>query len=222
MSQKQFFQFGSSGVSVLPCDVWDVVFDDIDPDFVELTFAGSNASFNEVMFYYASESGDAGEIDSYVKYNVVSHLWDYGKLDRTSWIDQSVFGSPIAVDSDEIIQQHEIGYDANGNAMLGVYAESGFVDLGEGSSIIFVDQIIPDFKWFGTGGYVIVTLYAQSYPGGLINTYGPYTVNRSTRFLSMRTRARQVAFRIEWGEATGFSARMGANRLRTGPAGRVP
>lgn len=222
MSQKQFFQFGSSGVSVLPCDVWDAVFGDLDPDFVDLTFAGSNASFNEIMFYYASESGDAGEIDSYVKYNVVSHLWDYGKLDRTSWIDQSVLGSPIGVDSNEIIQQHEIGYDANGVAMSDVFAESGFVDLGEGSDIIFVDQIIPDFKWFGTGGYVIVTLYAQSYPGGLVNTYGPYTVNQSTRFLSMRTRARQVAFRVEWGEATGFSARMGANRLRTGPAGRVP
>lgn len=222
MSQNQFFQFGSSGVAVLPCDVWDIIFNDLDPNHINLINAGSNAAFNEVSFYYASKSGGTGEIDSYVKFNVVSNVWDYGKLDRTSWIDQSIFGTPIGVDSSLLIQQHEIGYDANGVAMTGVFAESGFVDLGDGTDIIFLDQLIPDFKWFGTGGYVIITLYCQSYPGGLINTYGPFPVNQSTKSISLRARARQVAFRIDWGNALGFAARLGANRLRTGSAGRVP
>jgi hypothetical protein len=221
MSQKQFFEFGSSGVNVLPCDVWDEVFNDIDPNNVDLIFAGSNAAYNEILFYYASESGGTGEIDSYVKMNVVSKVWDYGKLTRTAWIDQSVFGPPIGSDGSALLQQHEVGYDANGLPMTGAYAESGFVDLGDGTDIIYVDQLIPDFKWFGTGGYVIVTLYAQSYPGAPVQTYGPYTVNETSKFFSLRTRARQVAFRVEWGNATGFSARMGANRLRTGSAGRV-
>lgn len=221
-SQKQFFQFGTGGVNVLPCAVWDQVFSDLDPNSMDLIFAGSNAAFNEVWFYYASLSGGTGEIDSYVKFNVVSQAWDYGKLGRTAWIDQSVFGLPIGADLSSVLQQHETGYDNNGSAMTGVFAESGFIDLGEGTDIIFVDQLIPDFKWFGTGGYVTIKIYAQSYPGGLVNTYGPYQVNSSTRYLSLRNRARQIAFRVEWGEATGFSARMGANRLRTVAAGRVP
>lgn len=220
MSQKQFFTFGSGGVSVLPCSVWDVVFNDLDEDNLDKIWAWSNAGFNEVWFFYPSKSGGTGEVDSYVKYNVVNKLWDYGSLTRTSGIDQSVFGSPISIDGERQIQQHEIGWDDDGDAMEGVFAETGFIDLADGTELSLVSQVIPDFKWFGTDGYLRLTLFAKNYPGEPGVTYGPWTINRDTRFLPVRVRARQIAYRIEWGEATGFSARLGSMRYQIQPAGR--
>jgi hypothetical protein len=223
MSQKQFFVFASGSVQPLPCAVWDVVFTDLDQANSSKCFAGSNSAFNEVWFFYPSASGATGECDSYVKYSINTGLWDYGKLDRTAWIDQTIFGPPIGADTSRVIQQHEIGYDANGAAMDGVYIESGFVDVGAGGSdILFIDQIIPDLKWFGTDGFVILTLYLQQYPGAATVMQGPFTVTPKTRFVSLRIRARLIAFKIAWGEVQGFSARLGAISYRESSMGRRP
>lgn len=223
MSQKQFFTFSGGGsVAPLPCDVWDIIFDDLDTSNVSKCFAGSNAAYNEVWFFYPSASGAASECDSYAKLNVINGKWDYGKLDRTAWIDQTIFGPPIATDLQRIVQQHEEGYDANGAAMDGAYALSGYIDLGDGADLLFIDQIIPDFKWFGTDGSVKLTIYATSYPGQSPSMMGPFTVTQTTRFISLRIRARQLAFKVEWSAVKGFSARLGALRYRSAPAGRRP
>ena len=152
MSQKQFFMMGAGGVEQLPCTVWDIVFKDLDSTNVSKCFAGSNSAYNEVWFFYPSASGATGECDSYVKYNITSKLWDYGKMPRTAWIDQTVFGPPISTDTSLVVQQQEVGYDANGTAISGAYALSGYIDLEDGDNMIFIDQLIPDFKWSGTGG----------------------------------------------------------------------
>lgn len=222
MSQKQFFTYGSGGVSVIPCPVWDEVFGDLDEDNLDIIWAESNAGFGEIMFFFASESGGTGGIDKYAKYNVFSQLWDYGSLERTAGIDQSVFGSPIMIDANRRIQQHEIGYDADDAAMTGVFAESGFIDLGEGDFMQAILEIIPDFKWFGENGSVTLKLFCKNYPAdnGVLN--GPYTINSSTRFISPRVRARQIAFRIEWAPSRGFFSRLGATRYLGKPSGMRP
>lgn len=222
MSQKQFFMMGQGGVAPIPCPVWDVVFNDLDAANITKCFAGSNSAFNEVWFFYPSSSGATGECDSYVKLNVSNNMWDYGRLDRTAWIDQTVFGPPISTDSLQLVQQQEEGYDANGVAMDGVYAQSGYIDLGDGADMIFIDQIIPDFKWFGTDGSVKLTIFATSYPGQAPIMLGPFTVTPTTKFISLRLRARQLSFKIEWAAARGFSARLGAMRYRGAPDGRRP
>lgn len=222
MSQKQFFTTGSGGVSVLPCPVWDEVFGDLDEDHLDIIWAESNAGFGEIMFFFASQSGGTGEIDKYAKYNVFNQLWDYGFLERTAGIDQSVFGSPIMIDANRRIQQHEIGYDDDNIAMSGAFIESGFLDIGEGDFMQLIQQIIPDFKWFGENGSVTIKLFCKNYPSDNGIMYGPYTVNSSTRFLSPRIRARQIAFRIEFAPVRGYGARLGATRYLGQPAGKRP
>lgn len=222
MSQKQFFTYGPGGVAVLPCSVWDEVFNDLDEENVGKCWTWAAAGFNEIWFFFPSTSNGSGEPDKYVKYNVTSQLWDVGYLGRTAGVGQSVLGQPIAGDTNLRLQQHEVGYDADGEPMEDVYIESGFIDLGEGTDIIAIDQIIPDFKWFGDNGFITLRIVAKNYPAEAGIKYGPYTVNRNTRFISLRTRARQIAFRVEWGAASGFSARLGAIRYRSHPAGLRP
>lgn len=221
MSQNQFYRFTGAGVEPLPCPVWDVVFSNISRSNVGRCFAASDAPANEVWFFYPSASG-TGEVDSYVKYNAILGTWDYGSLARTAWIDQSIFGTPIATDTSLIVQQHETGYDANGSAMTGVFAQTGYMDISDGTELVKIDQIIPDFKWFGSPPYgsIQMTVYATNYPGQPAQAYGPYTITPTTTFIPCRIRARQAAFKFAWSNNAGFSARLGAIRLRIAPSGR--
>lgn len=224
MNQSGFFVFGDSGVQRFQCDVWDVVFPNIDTENAHKCFCGANSSFTELWAFYPSADGD-GECDSYAKVNLSGQqpLWDYGTLSRTAWIDQSVFGQPLAADINKRIQQHETGYDDDDEPMSGAYAETGYTDLSEGTEIIFLDQIIPDMKWLGdTTGAASLKLQTQSYPGGQTATFGPYSMTPTTQYISTRLRARQVALRIDWASRSGFNARFGMFRARTAPAGRLP
>jgi hypothetical protein len=151
-------------------------------------------------------------------------LWDYGLLTRFSWIDQSIFGSPIGVDGNNLIQQHEMGYDADGVAMADVFAQTGYVDISDGSVFIFVDWLIPDFLWKTinptTQPRVTITVYTLYYPGDVTpSTVGPFTVTPQTPYISFRTRARQMAIRVECDTIDTFF-RIGKIRYRGAPAGR--
>lgn len=223
MSLKGFFQYSGQGVVPLPCTVWDKVFQNLDTANLDKCFAGADSSFNEVFFFYPSLSGGTGEIDSYVKYNMTvgpEAGWDYGSLIRTAWIDINAFGEPIGVDGNKILQQHEMGYDNNGAAMTGVFAESGYVDIAQGTEFIYVDQIIPDIMFLGTDQQVSFTVYGTDYPGGTVRTYGPYSVTSSTKFLTTNIRARQLAFKIQ-SDVDNVWWRFGAVRYRGAPAGRL-
>lgn len=223
MGQKQFFAFGDQGVQPIECPIWDTIFTDLATDTSPI-FAGANEAFGEVWWFYPSADSEDGECDKYVKWKVADGPagWDYGTLDRTAWIGTSVFGMPLAANADLYVQQHESGYDDDSSGMGGVYAETGFFDIGDGDAIPFIDQMIPDVKWFGTGGSLSFTLWAVNYPTDTPQMFGPYTVTSSTQVIPVRARARQIALRVDWEEATGFSARLGAIRARIAPAGRRP
>jgi len=221
MSQKGFFKSDGNGVSPLPCAVWDKVFTDLDLDNLDKCFAAPDSPFNEMFFFYSSISGGTGEIDKYVKINMIEGEWDYGDLERTAWIDTNIFGMPIAVSGDKYLQQHETGYNDDDAPIL-ASARSGYIDIAEGRDFPFFDQIIPDMKWFGddpSTQQVTFTLYSRRYPGGPESTIGPYTVTPSTQYISTRGRGRQVAFQVDSTTAN-MSWRFGAPRLRIAPSGR--
>lgn len=218
MSTKGFFVLAGGNVSAIPCPVWDEIFADLDTANANLVVAGANTPFNEVFFFYPSASGGTSEIDKYVKVNVIEGLWDFGSLIRTAWIDQSLFGTPMGVDGTGLVQQHEIGYTDNGTPMTNVYAESGYADLTDGQEMAFVDQLIPDAKTYDSDARWTMTVYSTSYPGTSPVAHGPYNVTPTTKFITMRARARQIAIRVDF-DGESF-VRVGANRYRIAPAGR--
>lgn len=231
MSQKQFFMTTGSGAQVIPCSVWDAVFQNLKSGvdgngkpYTDRICCAANSQFNEIMWFYPSANGN-GENDSYVKFNIVMNVWDYGTLGRTAWIDQSVLGPPIGAGSDNYLYQHEIGNDAyvgnQATAMLS-NAASGYYVIAEGDNLVFVDQVWPDMKW---GGYssnpnatVNLTFNFTNYPGDTPTTI-TYQMTQQTQYLTPRVRARLVQMELSSTDVGTFW-RLGGIRFRIQPDGK--
>lgn len=225
MSPQKFMLLSGEGPVPIPCPVWDKVFQNINTSLYSLIRCATNSVFGEVVWYYPSTNATYN--DSYVKYNIANQQWDYGSLDRTAWIDQSVLGPPIGASSDGSIFQHELGYNAGTNAMTSSF-QTGYIQLNEADSMVFVDQIWPDFKFTtaggGTGGVtqpatVYVTFYGANYPGDTPTVYGPYAVTQNTEYISTRIRNRLLSIGVSTADGNGVSAssifyRIGAMRYR--------
>jgi hypothetical protein len=222
MSGANFFVLGGGGVSPIPCPVWDAVFQDLNSSHQANCFAVSNTLFNEVWFFYPSASGSATRPDKYVKYNTLEQTWDAGPMTRSCGIDQNVLGAPIFCAPDGNVYFHETGNGADGGAFNPVM-ETGWFCLNEGDDLTFIDKIIPDFKYGPYPGpntaNISVTVYGCYYPDENVRTYGPYTVNATTPYITPRIRARYVRMRIEDNSASSFW-RLGRVQFRFQLAGK--
>jgi hypothetical protein len=96
MGASNFYRYAGSGVEVVPCPVWDFVFQNLNTAFIRNVRAMPNTPFNEVGYLFPTMASVNGENDAYVKYNISEpgQPWDYGYLPRSAWIDQNVFGPP--------------------------------------------------------------------------------------------------------------------------------
>lgn len=231
MSQKQFFMTAGSGVQVIPCSVWDAVFQNLKSGndgngvpYTDRICCAANSQFNEIMWFYPSANGN-GENDSYVKFNTVMNVWDYGSLGRTAWIDQSVLGPPIGSGSDNWLYQHEVGNDAyvgNQATAMASSAASGYYVIAEGDNLLFVDQVWPDMKWGSYSGNqsatVNLTFNFAAYPGDTPTTI-TYPMTQSTQYLTPRVRARLVQIELSSNDVGTFW-RLGGIRFRVQPDGK--
>jgi len=230
MSQSQFFRLSGAGVEPIPCPIWDVIFQDIDFSHAENIRCAPNSRFGEIAWFYPVLNADGtpgtGQPTKYVKYNILMNAWDFGTLSRTAWIDQSVLGAPIAAGIGTTgfqVFQHEIGNDANGEAMPS-YVQTGYFALNEGDMKSFVDQLWPDMKWgmYGSGNQsaqVKITFFVTDYPEQEPEVYGPFTVNQASTFISPRFRGRLVSIRIASDDVGSFW-RLGNIRYRIQPDGK--
>lgn len=220
MSQSQFFKLSGNGVEPMPCPVWDVAFQDADPDYSGNIRCAPNSRFGEIAWYYPT-IGSGGVPTKYVKYNSLLGQWDYGTLTRTAWIDQSVFGPPIGADSNLKVYQHETSNDADGAAITSSF-QTGYFAVQDGDLKTFVDQVWPDMKWGLYDGSqnatVTITFLTADYPGDTPRSYS-YTVNQNTQFVTPRLRARLVAIKIESNDLGSFW-RVGNIRYRYQPDGK--
>jgi hypothetical protein len=213
-----FFTITPNGVAPIPCTVWDFIFQNINTANASKVQCAPNSVFNEIMWLFPA--GTATENNAYVKLNVVENSWDYGFMDRTAWMDISIFGNPIAADSGGYLWQHENGTlnPGAGNPSF----TSGWWAISEGNELSFVDYVIPDFKWGFYGGSqntsVNMTFYSADYPGDIPRSYGPYTVTQGTEYLTPRIRGRLMQVAIQ-SLNEGFF-RLGRIRYRYAPAGR--
>lgn len=216
-NNQQFFMLTGETVQIIPCTVWDFVFQDLDESNADKIYAASNSLFNEVTFYYPSASSGTGEVDSYAKYNAAHNIWDCGRLDRSAWIDQSPVGKPIGASPNGYLYQHETSPDADGQPMISWF-QTGYFAVSDGENLSFVDWIFPDFRY----GYIAgdqdailqMSLAFTDYPNGTVKTKGPYSVSSATNYVNMRLRGRLVSVRIE-SQDLGSFWRLGGIKFRS-------
>jgi hypothetical protein len=200
MDQDNFYMY-SGTVRSLPCTVRAYVFDDFNYEQTRKTFATKNAQFNEVSWFYCSESSN--EVDRYVSYNYLEQTWTIGTLPRTSWIDAgSASDNPLAAGTSgtttNYLYEHEVGSNDDGSAMT-AFVESADFDTGDGDQFMFIKRLIPDVAFIGTDTEPELTysIKTRDFPLGSLNTATTATVTNSTGVAYVRARARQMRVRIE-------------------------
>ena len=236
MGKDSFFVFDGS-VKKIPCSVEDYVFTNIDQASQKDTFACLNSEFNEVTWFYPSNS--SSQIDSYVTYNYEEKVWSIGDLSRTSWVDKGVYDFPYALDYDPnsattpvaplspatlisgvtngraLMYAQENGTDANGAALESELNSGAFVIPQAGENLMSIKRFIPDFKVIT--GNIGVDLIFKLYPTSTATTIS-HTVTSATEKVGTRARGRQAQISIKTTE-TGSSWRYGTYRADVQPDG---
>lgn len=222
MGRSNFYRY-SGGVEVIKCPVWDAVFQNLNVDFIDNVRAMPNTAFNEVGWLYPSLASINGENDSYVKFNITepSEPWDYGMLPRSAWIDQNVFGPPIAAVPGGVIYNQETTNDAAGQPLSWSYT-TGYFKIAEGEEFAVIDQITPDFKFSSFGqpptAQITMTVNSVDYPDDTPRAVS-FLVTPTTKFISCRIRGGLISFTFSGSDLGSFS-RLGYVRYRYSAQGR--
>ena len=226
---ENFHYFDGNAIRILPCDVHDKVFTNLNVGQQSKVWSVVNGAHSEIWWVYPSLNSD--ECDKYVAYNYVDNHWLVGDLDRTSGASRGVFAYPImAKKNTEIVYDlspsqyysgteayryypadifdHEVGHSYDG---ADVYAETGPISLGTGDQIMKVNKIIPDEK---TQGDVQLTFKTRFHPNDTERSYGPYDPSNPT---SARFSGRQVRMRVEQDQLVDW--RVGTMRLEVKSGG---
>ena len=224
MGPSNFYRYAGGSVTVVPCPVWDFVFQNLNTTYAQNVRAMPNTPFNEAGWLFPSANSTTGECDSWVRMNIAepNAPWDYGSISRSAWIDQTVLGNPIAASPNGVIYQHEEGQDADGNPITASFV-TGYFYISEGEEWAFVDMVIPDMKWGTYSGsqnaQVYITFNVVNYPGDTPTTYGPYLMTSTTEYISVRFRGRQMSVTVTSSDIGSFW-RLGKIRYRYAAAGR--
>ena len=229
MGDDGFYSYNGS-VQKLPCSVLSYVQEDLDLGQAFKVFALVNKEFNEVWWFYPAESDGTEEISRYVIYNYLENVWSIGQLVRTAWVDQNVFGRPLATASNYIFNQED-GDDDDGSPMDNVFIESSDFDLQEGNNFTFIRRIMPDVKFYGTNvdsgvPQINMLLKTRNAPSESLTTKATTDISNNTDQVHVRARGRQAVLRLQSdddaavGNRTGYKWRLGYTRLDIQPDGR--
>lgn len=243
MGNDKFYTY-SGRVDTLPCTLRQYVFTDINREQGQIFFCGSNAQFNEVIWFYCS--ANANQIDRYVVYNYAENIWYYGQIARTCWVDAGNTQYPLAAQNGWVYQ-HENGTDdgqPNGAPPLPINAfiQSADIDITDGDNFMLTRRIIPDVNFTAsettnpvTGAPITpqatITVGVRNFPGAVsedVNVSGvstanqvitSVTVDQYTNQVFVRARGRQMNFRIS-SDNVGTQWQLGMPRLDARPDGR--
>lgn len=208
MGREAFYMFDGSTAKQMACDVQDYIFDNLNSNQNSKVHAVHNSEYGEIWWFYPSDGST--ECDSYVSYDYLENHWEIGQIDRTTGADQGVFVRPQWVDPTGIVYEHEIQGIGHGDSTP--FAESGPISLGNGDSVMKVNELIPDEE---TQGGVQIKFKTRFYPNDTEREYGPFQTSNPT---SLRFTGRQVRLRVE---ATGNDDfRVGIMRINATPGGR--
>ena len=245
-----FFVYDGAGVKKIPCSVEDFVFttqtsDDLGFNFNqnEIVFAGFNALFTEINWFYPKAGSDV--IDRCVTLNYREGVWTTSSLDRTTYIDKFTFDNPYATQYSltatpnfsingitntygaTTLYEHEVGTDqvdsAGSKTAIPAFIESGDFSLdmegAQGEFFLKIRRFIPDFAKID--GNAKVSLLLKDFPAQTetSSSLGPFTVTASTNKIDTRARGRFAALKIE-NESTDETWRFGSFRADVQADGR--
>ena len=198
IGKNNFFVYDGA-VKELPCSVQYFVFDRMQKQFVDKTFAAHNKKYNEVTWFYVSTANvtiNNPEPDSYVTYNYQDAAWTIGSLSRNVWHDASGFRrTPFAFDGDGKLYNHDLGTTDNGNAM-DAFIETGDLELSTaGENLFLVDKIIPDATMTEDTN-LFIDLKTRKFPNGTETIKSGFKVTSETNKISTRAKGRQLAVKF--------------------------
>lgn len=207
MGDRNFFIYDGSVARVLPCEVHDEVFLNLDAARSSHIFCVSNQKFNEIWWFYPASGSE--ENNRYVAYDYQENHWTVGELGRSSGFDVGAFNSPIYIDESGYIYRHETGYYHGGSAP---YVESGPINIADGDNVMRVTEMLPEES---TQGQMEVLFKTRFYPNDTEYTYGPFNPSNPT---SVRFTGRQVRMKVTGDD--GVNWRFGDIRLRVSNGGQ--
>jgi hypothetical protein len=231
MGTDKFYMY-SGRVETLPCALRQYIFEDINKDQAYQVFAGGNEGYNEVWWFYVSQSSQGTTVDKYVIYNYLDQVWYYGSMARTAWLDSGIRQFPMAADYNNRILYHESSVDDNAgltSVPIAAYVQSSDFDIGDGHNFGFVWRILPDVNFNGSNvnnPSVTMTVKPRQNAGsayGAANnprvtsednysTRNTYNIQEFTGQVYTRIRGRQMSFRIE-SDGLGVSWQLGSPRI---------
>ena len=243
MGNDKFYIY-SGRVDTLPCTLTRYVFTNLNRQQQGLFFAGQNAEFNEIIWFYCTAA--SSEIDRYVIYNYAENIWYFGDLERTAWIDTGVIDFPVAT-KDGYVYLHEYGINdgqPNNAAPLPItsYIQSADIDIEDGDKYMLIRRIIPDVNFNNsetanpvTGApivpEVLMTVGVRNFPGAASSTTNAEgettaadvitstaTIDQYTNQVFIRARGRQMNFKISSSDV-GTQWQLGMPRVDARPDG---
>lgn len=238
MGRDRFYMY-SGRVEVLPCALRQYIFADINQDQAYQVFAGANEAFNEVWWFYVSQSSSGTSVDKYIIYNYLDRVWYYGSMARTAWFQTGSVQYPVAADYNGRLLYHENGCDdlsTSAAAPISSYVQSSDFDIGDGHNFGFIWRILPDVNFNGSttnNPSVTMTVKPRQNSGTPYGTADnpqvisaqnytttpQYTIQEFTGQVYTRLRGRQMAFRIE-STGLGVAWQLGSPRIDIRPDGR--
>ena len=243
MGNDKFYTY-SGRVDTLPCTLRQYVFTNINRTQQGIFFAGQNAEFNEVIWFYCT--ANSNEIDRYVIYNYSENIWYFGDLERTAWIDTGVIDYPVAAKDGYIyLQENGIndGQPAGAPPLpISAYIQSADIDIEDGDKYMLIRRVIPDVNFSSsetinpvTGAPLIpevtMTVGVRNFPGAASSTTNAEglttardvvtstaTINQYTNQVFIRARGRQMNFKISSNDL-GTQWQLGMPRVDARPDG---
>jgi hypothetical protein len=242
MGNDKFYTY-SGRVDTLPCTLRQYVFTDINRTQGQIFFAGSNAQFNEIVWFYCSANAD--QIDRYVIYNYSENIWYYGQLARTSWIDAGNSQYPLAAQGGWVYEHENGNNDGQplSESPLGInsFIQSADVDIEDGDKFMLIRRIIPDINFTDsdtsnpvTGDPITpaveLTVGVRNFPGAVRedtnasgfsttrNVITTATIDQYTNQVFVRARGRQMSFKIS-SNGVGVQWQLGMPRVDARPDG---
>ena len=220
MGDNNFYGYDGR-VQNLPCTVRRHLFEDFNNTNKDKVYAGINSEFKEIIWLYPK--ANSTEPNAYIIYNTEEKTWVFGDSFYTTFKDRTVYENTIttgkvSATADTFLWDNEPEdvYTGDGTA-LSSFLESSSFDVGEGDELMFLNRIIPAYK-FDSGQEIEVYVKVKEFPRDTFKIKGPFTINDNTKKVDFRARGRQASVRVS---ATNDGAwKWGSVRLALQPDGK--